>query len=211
MNYGHLLTDGQNATEGDRHCQEKNATCPGDRKGTGPFAPGRKTVDRFILFVLAKKAIFFTIQEEQSRRDAIPGEGVLRRSGVQQASVTLYDVMDILNARLLVGRKLLGTKVETAFSADLLSDVLAYARPGSVLLTGLTNPQVVRTASVLDIAAIIIVRGKTPPAETLRLGEELEIPILATHYILFESSGRLYKHGIVGCIQKVGPDEIVAL
>lgn len=183
----------------------------GAGKEQARFVPGRKTVDRFIPFVLAKKAIFFTIQEEQSRRDAIPGEGVLRRSGVQQASVTLYDVMDILNARLLVGRKLLGTKVETAFSADLLSDVLAYARPGSMLLTGLTNPQVVRTASVLDIAAIIIVRGKTPPAETLRLGEELEIPILATHYILFESSGRLYKQGIVGCIQKVGPDEIVAL
>ncbi|HPC03735.1 MAG TPA: DRTGG domain-containing protein [Syntrophales bacterium] len=125
--------------------------------------------------------------------------------------MTLFDVMDILDAKLLVGRKLLNTKVDTAFSADLLSDVLAYARPGSVLLTGLTNPQVVRTASVLDIAAIVIVRGKIPPAETLRLAEELEIPIMATHYILFESSGRLYRHGIVGCIQKVGADEIVAL
>jgi predicted transcriptional regulator len=119
--------------------------------------------------------------------------------------------MDILDAKLLVGRKLLNTNVDTAFSADLLSDVLAYARPGSMLLTGLTNPQVVRTASVLDIAAIVIVRGKIPPAETLRLAEELEIPIMATHYILFESSGRLYGHGIVGCIQKVGADEIVAL
>jgi len=125
--------------------------------------------------------------------------------------VTLFEVMDILNARLLVGRKLLNTEVKTAFSADLLSDVLAYARPGSVLLTGLTNPQVVRTASVLDIAAIILVRGKIPPAETLRLAEELGVPMLATHYILFESSGRLYSRGMVGCIQKVGNDEIMAL
>jgi len=132
-----------------------------------------------------------------------------KRTG--QAYVTLFEVMDILNARLLVGRKLLNTEVKTAFSADLLSDVLAYARPGSVLLTGLTNPQVVRTASVLDIAAIILVRGKIPPAETLRLAEELGVPMLATHYILFESSGRLYSRGMVGCIQKVGNDEIMAL
>lgn len=125
--------------------------------------------------------------------------------------MTLFEVMDILNARLLVGRKLLNTEVKTAFSADLLSDVLAYARPGSVLLTGLTNPQVVRTASVLDIAAIILVRGKIPPAETLRLAEELGVPMMATHYILFESSGRLYSRGMVGCIKKVGNDEIMAL
>jgi len=135
----------------------------------------------------------------------------LKTKGTGQAHVTLFEVMDILNARLLVGRKLLSTEVKTAFSADLLSDVLAYARPGSVLLTGLTNPQVVRTASVLDIAAIILVRGKIPPAETLRLAEELGVPMMATHYILFESSGRLYSRGMVGCIKKVGNDEIMAL
>jgi predicted transcriptional regulator len=117
--------------------------------------------------------------------------------------MTLHDIMEILDAEVLVGHDHLNTDVKTAFSADLMSDVLAFAKPRSLLLTGLTNPQVVRTASILDTAAIIIVRGKTPPEETLKLAEELDIPILLTRYILFETSGRLYANGIVGCIKKL--------
>jgi predicted transcriptional regulator len=118
-------------------------------------------------------------------------------------SMTLHDILEILDAEVLVGHDHLNTCVKTAFSADLMSDVLAFAKPRSLLLTGLTNPQVVRTASILDTAAIIIVRGKTPPEETLKLAEELDIPILLTRYILFETSGRLYANGIVGCIKKL--------
>lgn len=117
--------------------------------------------------------------------------------------MTLHDIMEILDATVLVGHDHLNTDVKTAFSADLMSDVLAFAKPRSLLLTGLTNPQVVRTASILDTAAIIIVRGKTPPNETIKLAEELDIPILMTRYILFETSGRLYANGIVGCIKKL--------
>jgi predicted transcriptional regulator len=117
--------------------------------------------------------------------------------------MTLRDIMEILDAEVLVGQDHLNTDVKTAFSADLMSDVLAFAKPRSLLLTGLTNPQVVRTASILDTAAIIIVRGKTPPDETVKLAEELDIPILLTRYILFETSGRLYANGIVGCIKKL--------
>jgi len=95
-------------------------------------------------------------------------------------------------------------EVKTAFGADLMSDVLAFAKPGSLLLTGLTNPQFVRTSDVLDIAAILMVRGKIPLPETIRLAEELRIPLLTTKYILFEAVGRLYTRGIVGCIEKVG-------
>lgn len=94
--------------------------------------------------------------------------------------------------------------VKTAFVADLMSDVLAFATAGSLLITGLTNPQVVRTADVLDIAAIIMGRGKLPSQETFQLAEELNIPILTTKYILFEIAGRLYAKGIRGCIEKVG-------
>ena len=89
-------------------------------------------------------------------------------------------------------------------AADLMSDVLAFAKSGSLLLTGLTNPQVVRTADILEIAAIILVRGKRPPQETIQLAQDLKIPILTTKYILFETSGRLHEKGIVGCIEKVG-------
>ncbi len=119
--------------------------------------------------------------------------------------MTLSEVMNTLDAKALVGNDRLNTiEIKTAFAADLLSDVLAFAKAGSLLLTGLTNSQVIRTASILDIAAIVFVRGKSPPNETLKLAEELDIPILSTKYILFETSGRLYSQGITGCIKKVG-------
>jgi len=84
-----------------------------------------------------------------------------------------------------------------------MSDVLAFAKAGSLLLTGLTNSQVIRTANILDIAAIILVRGKKPSTETINLAKELKIPLLTTKYILFETAGRLYAKGIVGCLEKV--------
>ena len=115
----------------------------------------------------------------------------------------LSEVKDILEAEVIVGDDILDLEVKTAFGADLMSDVLAFAKAGSLLLTGLTNTQVLRTANVLDIAAIILVRGKKPSSETIALARELKIPILATKYILFETAGRLYAKGIVGCLPKV--------
>ena len=90
--------------------------------------------------------------------------------------MTLREVKEILEAEVFVGHNQLGMEVKTAFGADLMSDVLAFAKAGSLLLTGLTNPQIVRTSDVLDIAAIIIVRGKRPLPETIQLAEELQIP-----------------------------------
>jgi len=115
----------------------------------------------------------------------------------------LSEIKEILNADVIVGEEKLDTEVKTAFGADLMSDVLAFAKAGSLLLTGLTNAQVVRTAHVLDIAAIILVRGKKPPAETVSMAKSLQIPILTTKYILFETAGRLYAKGILGCLEKV--------
>jgi len=115
----------------------------------------------------------------------------------------LREVKELLDADVVAGAEKLGMEVTTAFAADLMSDVLAFAKSGSMLLTGLTNTQVVRIANVLDIAAIIIVRGKKLPAETVELAKELHIPVLATKYIMFETAGRLYTQGIVGCLEKV--------
>jgi predicted transcriptional regulator len=115
----------------------------------------------------------------------------------------LREVQEILKADVIVGKEKLDMEVKTAYGADLMSDVLAFAKAGSLLLTGLTNTQVIRIANVLDIAAIILVRGKKPSAETIDLAEELQIPILTTKYILFETAGRLYAKGIVGCLEKV--------
>lgn len=115
----------------------------------------------------------------------------------------LSEVKEILNANVIVGEEKLDIEVKTAFGADLMSDVLAFAKAGSLLLTGLTNTQVIRIAHVLDIAAIILVRGKKPPAEAISLARDLQIPILTTKYILFETAGRLYAKGIIGCLEKV--------
>jgi len=122
----------------------------------------------------------------------------------KETALKLRDVKEILDAEVVVGHDQLDMEVKTAFGADLMSDVLAFAKSGSLLLTGLTNPQIVRTSDVLDIAAIIVVRGKRPLPETVQLAEELRIPILSTRYILFETAGRLYAKGIRGCIEKVG-------
>lgn len=138
----------------------------------------------------------------------IPENTHFRSAILTEDDVTLSDVRDILDAEVIVGEDQLGKEVLTAFSADLMSDVLAFAKAGSLLLTGLTNPQVVRTADILEIAAIILVRGKRPPQETIQLAQDLKIPILTTKYILFETSGRLHEKGIVGCIVKVGNDRL---
>ena len=118
--------------------------------------------------------------------------------------MTLREIKELLDAEVLVGHNQMDKEVNSAFVADLMSDVLAFATAGSLLITGLTNPQVVRTADVLDISAIIMGRGKRPSPETFQLAEELNIPIITTKYILFEISGRLYAEGIRGCIEKVG-------
>lgn len=118
--------------------------------------------------------------------------------------MTLHEVKEILDAEVIVGDDQLEKEVKIGASADLMSDVLAFAKSGSLLLTGLTNLQVIHTSDVLDIAAIVIVRGKRPSSEMVELAKELRIPILLTKYILFETAGRLYARGIVGCIEKVG-------
>ncbi len=80
-----------------------------------------------------------------------------------------------------------------------MSDVLAFTCAGTLLLTGLVNPQVVRTAEMAGIKAIVFVRGKTPPPETVSLAKEKDIPLLTTDFTLYESCGRLYVEGLQGC------------
>ncbi len=118
----------------------------------------------------------------------------------------LNDVKEILDATVIVGEDKLEMEVHTAFGADLMSDVMAFAKPGSLLLTGLTSPQVIETSTSRKIAAIILVRGKKPSVEAIEMAKKLQIPILSTKYILFETAGILYSKGIVGCLKKVESD-----
>lgn len=81
-------------------------------------------------------------------------------------------------------------------SADLMSDVLASFEPHGILLTGLCNPQVVRTALLADIRAVVFVRGKIPPTETIQLAEQENLPLLMSPLGMYEISGRLYSAGL---------------
>lgn len=108
----------------------------------------------------------------------------------------LDEVREILEAEVLVGTDIHTIEVNMACGADLMSDVLAFAKSGSLLLTGLTNPQVVRTAEMADASAICFVRGKKPPGETLQMAMRGNIPLLTTRLPMFEGCGRLYEKGL---------------
>lgn len=92
-------------------------------------------------------------------------------------------------------------EIQNACGADLMSDVLAFSNEKTLLLTGLTNPQVVRTAEMIGIKVIVFVRGKEPQNETVALANQLDIFLYSTEKPLFEACGLLYKYGI-------GPEEI---
>jgi predicted transcriptional regulator len=116
----------------------------------------------------------------------------------------LGEMKDILGAEVVVGSESMDIEIRDAFAADLLSDVLAFAKEGTILITGITNPQVVRTAEMLELVGIVFVRGKKPDAETVRLAQIKKVPILSTRFIMFETCGRLFKSGLGGCIERVG-------
>ena len=111
----------------------------------------------------------------------------------------LGKILEILEGEMLTDGADPDMEIPCAAGADLMSDVLAFGKPNAVLLTGLTNPQVVRTAEMADIAAIVFVRGKRPPPETLTLAKEKGIPLVAAPYTLFEMCGRLFKNGMASC------------
>lgn len=116
----------------------------------------------------------------------------------------LRDIVDIVDAKLLSPQADPETVVRSGFAADLMSDALRYDLAGALLVSGLANPQVVRTAEMADVAAILLVRGKVPPPETLQVAAEARIPILATDLIMFEGCGRLYAAGLPACPRREG-------
>ena len=113
--------------------------------------------------------------------------------------MTLAEVLSAIEGRVLSPTADLSQEVSMACGADLMSDVLAFTHAGTLLVTGLTNPQVVRTAEMAGIIAIVFVRGKLPPAETIALAQEKGIPLLASKYTMYEACGRLYQKGLVSC------------
>jgi predicted transcriptional regulator len=111
----------------------------------------------------------------------------------------LGDVLKVIEGKAISDNVNMDLEIRMGCGADLMSDVLAFTHEGTLLMSGLTNPQVVRTAEMAGIKAIVFVRGKIPPAETIALAEEKEIPLLASKFTMFETCGRLYQAGLSSC------------
>lgn len=109
----------------------------------------------------------------------------------------VQDIINILEAEVICMENP-ETEVHTACGSDMMSDVLAFVKDQSVLLTGLTNPQVVRTAEMMDMVCIVYVRGKEPDEMTIQLAQERSIALLKTKYRMFTACGLLYEQGLRG-------------
>lgn len=112
--------------------------------------------------------------------------------------MTVQEVCDTLEATLLCGKDNLQRSVHTACGSDMMSDVLAFVKDQSVLLTGLCNPQVIRTAEMMDIICIVFVRGKHPDDTMIQMAIDRGIVLLSTGHRMFSACGMLYEKGLRG-------------
>ena len=108
----------------------------------------------------------------------------------------ICEIRDLLDATVLTGEELLEHEVASACCSDMMSDVLAYVKDQGVLITGLVNPQVVRTANMMDMVCVVFARNKVPTEEMVELAKECGIVIMRTAKRAFEASGILYAAGL---------------
>ncbi|HEY6011772.1 MAG TPA: DRTGG domain-containing protein [Nitrospirota bacterium] len=115
----------------------------------------------------------------------------------------LRQIIELLHAEIIVGNDRIDQlEVDRCFSADLMSDVLGRAHANGIMLTGVTNPQAIRTADIADIEAVCLVRGKQPEAETVTLAKQKDIPLFSTKFTMFEACGILYVNGLKGVAER---------
>lgn len=107
-------------------------------------------------------------------------------------------IKELLDAEVLCCEEHLGRHVYSACGCDLMSDVLAFVKDQAVLLTGLVNPQVIRTAEMMDMVCVVFVRSKAPTEEILELARECGIVVLMSNKRLYDACGILYTNGLVG-------------
>ena len=110
----------------------------------------------------------------------------------------MYEIQSLLHAELLCGEEYLQNEVYSACCSDLMSDVLAYVKDQGVLLTGLINPQVIRTASMMDMICVVFVRDKAPTKEMVELARECGIVVMCSPMRAYEACGHLYYSGLRG-------------
>jgi predicted transcriptional regulator len=109
-----------------------------------------------------------------------------------QRSIPLKEIQKILSADVLLDEGWLRGEIQTVYCSDLMSDILSFGDSSSLLITSLINPQTIRTAEMVDIAAICFVHGKTPHQDTIEMARNNEIVLLSTKYSMYEACGRLY-------------------
>lgn len=107
-------------------------------------------------------------------------------------------IVELLNAKVLCGEDLLENEVHSACGSDMMSDVLAFVKDQAVLLTGLVNLQVVRTAAMMDMLCIVFVRGKNPSNDIIEFARDNGIVVLASEERMYPACGKLYANGLVG-------------
>lgn len=105
-------------------------------------------------------------------------------------------IVEVLEAKIIEGEDKLGIEVAAACGADLMSDVMAFVKDRVVLLTGLVNPQAMRTADLMDINVVVFVRGKVPSEDMIEMAREGGMVLLSTKYSMFLACGRLYEAGL---------------
>lgn len=112
--------------------------------------------------------------------------------------MTINTIKDLLGAQMLCGTECLDKDVHSACGSDMMSDVLAYVKDQAVLLTGLVNSQVIRTAEMMDMLCIVFVRSKQPSQDMLELAEECGIAVMTTPLRMYDACGILYSNGLTG-------------
>lgn len=111
----------------------------------------------------------------------------------------INEIVEILDAKVVCGENMLEQNIRVACGSDLMSDVLAFVdKENGVLLTGMLNQQVVRTADMLDMKCIVFVRGKEPEEDIVELAKSRGIALLSTRYRMFTACGMLYSAGLDG-------------
>lgn len=113
--------------------------------------------------------------------------------------MTLRDIVELLEAEVLYEGADLNREVPCAFASDLISDILMCTKEPTLLLTGLTNNQVIRLADMIDLIGIVFVRGKKPMQDVIDMAKERGLPLVATNMTLYRSSGLLYNAGLRSC------------
>jgi predicted transcriptional regulator len=116
--------------------------------------------------------------------------------------VTLHQIKDILEAKVIIDSTDMDMDIQSACSADMMSTVMYYHTANSLLITGLVQPSVVRTADMAGIKAIVFVLDKKPDENIIGIAREKKIPLMTTSYCMYTASGKLFQAGVPSCLGK---------